>query len=358
MIKPLLGIQEIHPTKVKQQQQEKTIKIEAKSEGRNGGAEALLRRHGITLLPTDDGSTVLSALQSGRTVVLSDAGKLMLKESGALNTSVNLTPKRSTSGANVVTSIGIVSSAGGVSNTGVCSSVGAGSTGGINVSAGVGGATSLGGAVSVGGVAAAGGSGGVVLTAKAVKSPPRAGLKVFTLNGLTSLANLPTTPIRRVINPQDLQQVKIVKLPPDATIISPSKVLPLKAKKKISQRTPVKIVMNKSNFEKLIATANKTTVTSAASEVSGSGFVGQGVVSGGLADVVIDESAGNEVSGETGEAGEAGEVGEAGVEGGAWCARCAACACGGAARLAAAERALRRLAADLHAARAAQAHAQ
>ncbi|XP_063619664.1 espin [Cydia splendana] len=44
---------------------------------------ALLRHHGITLLPADDGSTVLSALQSGRTVVLSDAGKLMLKENSS-----------------------------------------------------------------------------------------------------------------------------------------------------------------------------------------------------------------------------------------------------------------------------------
>ncbi|CAF4816631.1 unnamed protein product [Pieris macdunnoughi] len=45
-------------------------------------AAALLRRHGITLLPADTGSTLLTALQSGRTVGLSDAGKLLLKESG------------------------------------------------------------------------------------------------------------------------------------------------------------------------------------------------------------------------------------------------------------------------------------
>ncbi|CAG5052528.1 unnamed protein product [Parnassius apollo] len=322
-------IQEINPTKVKQQQQEKTIRIEAKSEGRNGGAEALLRRHGITLLPTDDGSTVLSALQSGRTVVLSDAGKLMLKESGALNTSVNSAPKSSTSGANV-TSIGIVSNTGGISNARVSTSVGAGSTGGTSAAV-----VGAGGTVSVGGV---GGSGGVVLTAKAVKSLPRAGPKVFTLNGLTSLANLSTTPIRRVINPRDLQQVKIVKLPPDATIISPSKVLPLKAKKKISQRTPVKIVMNKSNFEKLIANANKATVTSAASEVSSSGLVGQGV-SGGSGEVMLGESVGDE------------ELGEVGEEGGGVCTRCRACACGGALRLEAAKRAVRRLATELRAVR-------
>ncbi|XP_047984235.1 ankyrin-3 isoform X1 [Leguminivora glycinivorella] len=49
----------------------------------NATGAALLRHHGITLLPADDGSTVLSALQSGRTVVLSDAGKLMLKENSS-----------------------------------------------------------------------------------------------------------------------------------------------------------------------------------------------------------------------------------------------------------------------------------
>ncbi|XP_039749806.1 poly [ADP-ribose] polymerase tankyrase [Pararge aegeria] len=49
--------------------------------GGAGGGAALLRAHGITLLPADRGSTVLTALRSGRTVVLSDAGKLMLQES-------------------------------------------------------------------------------------------------------------------------------------------------------------------------------------------------------------------------------------------------------------------------------------
>ncbi|XP_045522707.1 poly [ADP-ribose] polymerase tankyrase-1-like isoform X2 [Pieris brassicae] len=52
------------------------------TETKNKAAAALLRRHGITLLPTDTGSTLLTALQSGRTVGLSDAGKLLLKESG------------------------------------------------------------------------------------------------------------------------------------------------------------------------------------------------------------------------------------------------------------------------------------
>ncbi|OWR45792.1 neurogenic locus notch protein 2 [Danaus plexippus plexippus] len=61
---------------------EKTIVIESKTEPASGlSGAALLRAHGITLLPRDRGSTVLSALRSGRTVVLSDAGKLMLKES-------------------------------------------------------------------------------------------------------------------------------------------------------------------------------------------------------------------------------------------------------------------------------------
>lgn len=44
-------------------------------------AAELLKAHGITLLPTDEGNTVITALQNGRTVVLSDAGKIMLKES-------------------------------------------------------------------------------------------------------------------------------------------------------------------------------------------------------------------------------------------------------------------------------------
>ncbi|KAL4701868.1 hypothetical protein ACJJTC_005810 [Scirpophaga incertulas] len=46
-----------------------------------GGAAALLRRHGITLLGGDRAGTVLRALRCGRSVVLSDAGKLLLTES-------------------------------------------------------------------------------------------------------------------------------------------------------------------------------------------------------------------------------------------------------------------------------------
>ncbi|XP_053603727.1 ankyrin-1 isoform X2 [Plodia interpunctella] len=71
-------IQEIKPHTKTKIQEETPNKSETKTESK---AAALLRRHGITLLPADDGGTVLSALQCGRTVVLSDAGKLMLKES-------------------------------------------------------------------------------------------------------------------------------------------------------------------------------------------------------------------------------------------------------------------------------------
>ncbi|XP_048479022.1 ankyrin-1 [Plutella xylostella] len=45
------------------------------------GAARLLRRHGIALLPPPADNTVANALHAGRTVLLSDAGKLMLKES-------------------------------------------------------------------------------------------------------------------------------------------------------------------------------------------------------------------------------------------------------------------------------------
>ncbi|XP_068631041.1 ankyrin-2 [Battus philenor] len=284
--------QAITSTKVKLQP-EKIIKTEVKSElpgqeaeqaavqagqqagqlagqARCGGAEALLRRHGITLLPTDDGSTVLSALQSGRTVVLSDAGKLMLNESTSSNTSLTATPK--SSGSVVVNSSG-------------------GATVGSSTAGGVG-----------------GGGAGVLLTAKTMRSPPRAGLKVYTLN------NLPGAPLRKVISPQDLQQVKIVQLPSEAKIVSPSKVLPLaKAKKKLVQRPPVKILMNKSNFEKLIATASRATA---------------------------------EPTGATGVAGAGDEAtGAAGATGGA-------CTCACSARLAAAQRALQRVAAELRDARA------
>ncbi|XP_045494126.1 ankyrin-3 [Colias croceus] len=86
-------LQKIAETKTtpKKQQQEKMIEVEIKpeppqqarqsSETETSDAAQLLKRHGITLLPADPGGTVLTALQSGRTVVLSDAGKLMLKES-------------------------------------------------------------------------------------------------------------------------------------------------------------------------------------------------------------------------------------------------------------------------------------
>lgn len=66
-----------------QPEQQEELLEEVVREGEEGSSEgaaaALLRSHGITLLPADTGSTVLSALQSGRTVVLSDAGRLLLR---------------------------------------------------------------------------------------------------------------------------------------------------------------------------------------------------------------------------------------------------------------------------------------
>ncbi|XP_047022187.1 poly [ADP-ribose] polymerase tankyrase isoform X1 [Helicoverpa zea] len=200
-------IQDLKPTKTKQA--EKTIKQEFKIESAgDGAAAALLRQHGITLLPADDGSTVLSALQSGRSVVLSDAGKLMLKES---ETTPPVTSKATSS-----------------ANQGK----------------------------------------GMVLTATPVKSPPKPGVKIFTLNNkLLAAPKDNKIPVKKIINPQDMQ-VKFVQLPPDAKIISPSKIIPMKAKNKVSsraaasgvtslgsQRPAVKIIMNKSNFNRLIATA-------------------------------------------------------------------------------------------------------
>ncbi|KAM3956662.1 LOW QUALITY PROTEIN: ada2a-containing complex component 3 [Aphomia sociella] len=169
-----------------------------------GAAAQLLRRHGITLLPTDDGSTVLSALQSGRTVVLSDAGKLMLKESG--ETAPTAAPAAAKSVANQQK--------------------------------------------------------GVVLTATPVKTPPKPGVKIFTINN--KLLALPKDnnkiPIKKIINPQDMQ-VKFVQFPADAKIVSPRKPVQLKAKTKLSPRPPVKIILNKNNCGRLVAATTTTTAT-------------------------------------------------------------------------------------------------
>ncbi|KAJ8727285.1 hypothetical protein PYW07_001404 [Mythimna separata] len=234
-------IQDLKPTKPKQT--EKSIKqelnLECESAGAvgagarlGGSAAALLRSHGITLLPTDDGSTVLNALQSGRTVVLSDAGKLMLKESES--------PSPPT--ASKVASI---------ANQGK----------------------------------------GMVLTATPVKSPPKPGVKIFTINNkLLAVPKDNKIPVKKIINPQDMQ-VKFVQLPADAKIISPSKVVPMKAKNRIApraatptvtslggQRPAVKIIMNKSNFNRLIATAARPDTPAA--EVAARGEAGDAEAAG------------------------------------------------------------------------------
>nr|XP_037868789.1 serine/threonine-protein phosphatase 6 regulatory ankyrin repeat subunit C [Bombyx mori]XP_037868790.1 serine/threonine-protein phosphatase 6 regulatory ankyrin repeat subunit C [Bombyx mori]XP_037868791.1 serine/threonine-protein phosphatase 6 regulatory ankyrin repeat subunit C [Bombyx mori]XP_037868792.1 serine/threonine-protein phosphatase 6 regulatory ankyrin repeat subunit C [Bombyx mori]XP_037868793.1 serine/threonine-protein phosphatase 6 regulatory ankyrin repeat subunit C [Bombyx m len=165
--------------------------VENSTENRRSVAAAILRAHGIAPLPPDRGSTLLTALQSGRTLVLSDAGKLMLKES----TEPQNQP--------------------------------------------------------FGGSKPANSSSGVLLTATPVKSPPAPGVKIFTFNKMVNNK----IPIKKIINPHDMQ-VKFVQLPPNAKIISPSKVIPVKNKPKVSSeagRPAVKIIMNKNNFKKLIA---------------------------------------------------------------------------------------------------------
>ncbi|XP_052755472.1 ankyrin repeat and KH domain-containing protein mask isoform X2 [Galleria mellonella] len=194
-------------------------------------AAALLRRHGITLLPTDDGSTVLSALQSGRTVVLSDAGKLMLKESGEKTQPT--TPAASSK--------------------------------------------------------LAGQQKGVVLTATPVKTPPKPGVKIFTINN--KLLAIPKDnnklPIKKIINPQDMQivnvdgtQVKFVQLAADAKIVSPRKPVQLKAKAKLAPRPPVKIIMNKANYDRLVAGAAPSAPSTPAAPVTLQPSAGTGAAEG------------------------------------------------------------------------------
>ncbi|XP_072939808.1 uncharacterized protein Atac3 [Epargyreus clarus] len=187
--------------------------------GADAAAAALLRKHGITLLPTDDGSTVLNAIQSGRTVVLSDAGKLMLKESGCSLSMGGVTPVPVT-----------VATAG---------------------------------AGAAGSEAAAGGKAkGVVLTATPVRTPPH-GVKVFSVNNrlllpataaTTATTTVTTTPhkipVKKIIDPHDLQQMKFVQLSSEAGGRARAGVR--------ARRPPVKIIMNKTNFTKLIANANKS----------------------------------------------------------------------------------------------------
>ncbi|XP_028179271.1 poly [ADP-ribose] polymerase tankyrase-1 isoform X2 [Ostrinia furnacalis] len=169
------------PAQEKQAKPEaKTEKPESSTQGR-AGAAALLQRHGITLLPPDTTTTVLSALQSGRTVVLSDAGKLMLKESEEPAPAPAPKPR------------------------------------------------------------------GIVLTATPVRTTPH-GVKVFTVNNRASTSG-DTRPRAKVMTPQDLQQVKIVQLASDA------RVRRLRAAPAPAAAAPFKIIMNKSNFEHLVAGA-------------------------------------------------------------------------------------------------------
>ncbi|XP_022825407.1 uncharacterized protein LOC111355628 [Spodoptera litura] len=206
------AVQRIQDIKLpRPKQNDKAVKEESKLEGGGAdGAGELLRRHGITLLPADPGGTVLSALQGGRTVVLSDAGKLMLKESSE-------SPSPASNKAGTASSQ----------------------------------------------------PKGVVLTATPVKSPPKPGVKIFTLNNkLLAVPKDNKIPVKKIINPQDMQ-VKFVQLPPDAKLVSPSKIVPMKAKSRMavrqgvtspSARPAVKIIMNKSNFHRLLATAGATQV--------------------------------------------------------------------------------------------------
>lgn len=67
--------------------------------------------------------------------------------------------------------------------------------------------------------------------------------------------------------------MKFVQLPPDAKLMSPSKIVPMKAKSRMAvrqgaagvtspaARPAVKIIMNKSNFHRLLATAGATQVS-------------------------------------------------------------------------------------------------
>ncbi|CAH1646882.1 unnamed protein product [Spodoptera littoralis] len=231
------AVQRIQDMKLpRPKQNDKAVKEESKMEGAadgagggggaggaGGGADGageLLRRHGITLLPADPGGTVLSALQCGRTVVLSDAGKLMLKESSE-------SPSPASNKAGTASSQ----------------------------------------------------PKGVVLTATPVKSPPKPGVKIFTLNNkLLAVPKDNKIPVKKIINPQDMQ-VKFVQLPPDAKLVSPSKIVPMKAKSRMavrqggtspSARPAVKIIMNKSNFHRLLATAGATQVSTNAAAVADS----------------------------------------------------------------------------------------
>ncbi|XP_034830098.2 ankyrin-3 [Maniola hyperantus] len=177
----------------------------------NVGA-ALLRAHGITLLPADRGSTALTALRSGRTVVLSDAGKLMLKESSAVTNDphilTNNTNTRTVTSANILQ---------------------------VNTNLSASANTSANSADSVG-VAEASlvqgfGKGARVKPAKFGK-----GVKLVTLNK--------NQPLKRVIHPNDLQQLKVMRVP------AANKAL---AQVPGKPRPALKIVLDKAHLQRLLA---------------------------------------------------------------------------------------------------------
>ncbi|CAH0729101.1 unnamed protein product, partial [Brenthis ino] len=238
-------IQDIKPqTKIKINP-EKTITLESKTEPISTGAAeaegaraegaALLRAHGITLLPADRGCTVLTALRSGRTVVLSDAGKLMLKESGngcndspmliddvSPNTStisdtanINTTTGININSANLVNSAGVNSAVVSISSAGVVNSA---SVSGLNVNS------------AVSGSSAAASARGVVVRARARGAR---GVKVVALNK-------PNQPLKKIIHPSDLQQVKLVQVGGGGGD---------------GRRPALKLLLNKANFTRLLASA-------------------------------------------------------------------------------------------------------
>lgn len=206
------------------------------SQGGAGAAARLLRAHGITLLPADDGSTVLNALQSGRTVVLSgtrgakppplgprrrgltralifaDAGKLMLKESGS--------PRDA-------------AAAPGAGDDEADSAVPAPGA-------------------------------GVVLTATPVLAPPP-GVKVFTLSNASKLAGGARPAAEAGGAP------RFVQLPAAAGAGAAGGgatlgrgALAAAALRAAAARPAVKIVMSRANFRKLVATAHKASPPAAA----------------------------------------------------------------------------------------------
>ncbi|XP_045766022.1 ankyrin repeat domain-containing protein 50 [Maniola jurtina] len=193
----------------------------------NAGA-ALLRAHGITLLPTDRGSTVLTALRSGRTVVLSDAGKLMLKESSAVtNDPQHVT--NSTNTTHAVTNANIIQ----VNNTNLSASANTGVDSDFSVNS----ADSAGVSIVQG------------FSKRARVKPAKYGkeVKLVTLNK--------NQPLKRIIHPNDLQQLKVMRVPAasKSSAQSPGKLRPA-----------LKIVLDKAHLQRLLANTRAAAPAAAA----------------------------------------------------------------------------------------------